>query len=69
MKNFLAMLRELRVAQCSLAVSWHLHDIERARVGLQKSLDALDRARSSIIINDHGERSSEAPPLYLVKEK
>lgn len=57
------LLRLIRVGQCRLSVAYHLHDLERAKSGLAKSYDALDRAEAELAIHS-GEPTIE-PPMFL----
>jgi len=67
-KNFRDLLRLLHVARCRLCVAYHLQDLERAKVGLARSFAAPDAAEADLAIHDQQERSSDAPPMYLLKE-
>ena len=68
-RNFWEILRALHVANCQRSVDAYLGDIEKARAGLQRSLDALAAAEANQKIHDHAERSSDAPPQYLLKDR
>jgi hypothetical protein len=70
MKNIWQIFRELHLEQCRLSIALHLADIERARIGLQRSFDALHRAQAALDqhnLHDFAEQSPNTPPLYLTK--
>jgi hypothetical protein len=66
-KGISELLRLIRVGQCRLSVAYHLGDLERAKTGLAKSYDALDRAEAELAI--HETEPTVEPPVFLRVKK
>ena len=68
MKSLRDLLRLIRLAQSSMAVSHYLRDIERSRSGLAKAIQARQDALADIRIHESPQEDSE-PPKYLLKRQ